>query len=173
MLDAVAGEGKYARRSSVAEQAPDTARMKRESGAEDLWKKLPSADGTNAEHEPGSIPASPLAGKGSPADSSKTLSIRSGRRTSMMIHEIVTSSETSHEYGEVKDESASDTTGLSEVDVYEFTPSSPQTEDQTAAEIKKKTAGRRPLRRVSSAVHSEEDPGVRERASSRRRSMML
>ncbi|CAJ0552830.1 Ff.00g009080.m01.CDS01 [Fusarium sp. VM40] len=173
MLDAVAGEGKYARRSSVAEQAPDTARVKRESGAEDLWKKLPSADGTNAEHEPGSIPASPLAGKGSPADNSKTLSIRSGRRTSMMIHDIVTSSETSHEYGEIKDESASDTTGLSEVDVYEFTPSSPQTEDQTAAEIKKKTANRRPSRRVSSAVHSEEDPGVRERASSRRRSMML
>ncbi|KIL85683.1 Shugoshin [Fusarium avenaceum] len=173
MLDAVAGEGKYARRSSVAEQAPDTARVKRESGAEDLWKKLPSADGTNAEHEPGSIPASPLAGKGSPADNSKSLSIRSGRRTSMMIHDIVTSSETSHEYGEVKDESASDTTGLSEVDVYDFTPSSPQTEDQTAAEIKKKTANRRPSRRVSSAVHSEEDPGVRERASSRRRSMML
>lgn len=173
MLDAVAGEGKYARRSSVAEQAPDTARVKRESGAEDLWKKLPSADGTNAEHEPGSIPASPLAGKGSPAGNSKSLSIRSGRRTSMMIHEIVTSSETSHEYGEVKDESASDTTGLSEVDVYEFTPSSPQTEDQTAAEIKKKTANRRPSRRVSSAVHSEEDPGARERASSRRRSMML
>jgi hypothetical protein len=174
MLDAVAGEGKYARRSSVAEQAPDTARVKRESGAEELWKKLPIADGTNAEHEPGSIPASPLAGKGSPADCSKTLSIRSGRRTSMMIHEIVTSSEISHEDGDVKDETASDTTGLSEVDVYEFTPSSPQTEDQVAAaEIKKKTAGRRPSRRVSSAVHSEEGPGARERASSRRRSMML
>ncbi|KAM0253242.1 hypothetical protein ACHAP5_000717 [Fusarium lateritium] len=173
MLDAVAGEGKYARRSSVADQAPDTARVKRESGAEDLWKKLPSADGTNAEHEPGSIPASPLAGKGSPADSSKVLSIRSGRRTSMMIHEIVTNSETSHEDGEVKDDTASDTTGLSEVDVYEFTPSSPQTEDQAAAEMKKKTAGRRPSRRVSSAVPSGEGLGAGERASSRRRSMML
>ncbi|KAF4988902.1 hypothetical protein FGRMN_9483 [Fusarium graminum] len=173
MLDAVAGEGKYARRSSVAEQAPDTARVKRESGAEDLWKKLPNANGTNAEHEPGSIPASPLAGKGSPSDISKELSIRGGRRTSMMIHEIISNSETTHEDGEANDETAYDTTGHSEVDVYDFTPSSPQSEEQAAAEIRKKAAGRRPSRRVSSAIHSDEGLGARERASSRRRSMML
>ncbi|KAJ4261586.1 hypothetical protein NW762_007017 [Fusarium torreyae] len=169
MLDAVAGEGKYARRSSVAEQsAPDTAKVKRESGAEDSWKNLPSANGATAENEPGSIPASPLAGKSSPSDMSKTLAIRGGRRTSMMIQEIVANSE------DFKEEtSSSDTTGLSEADVYEFTPSSPQAEEQAPTEIKKKTAGRRPSRRVSSAVHNEEGFGVKERASSRRRSMML
>jgi hypothetical protein len=173
MLDAVAGEGKYARRSSVAEQAPDTARTKRESSTEDSWKNLPSANANNTENEPGSIPASPLAGKGSPPDIHKLIAMRGGRRTSMMIQDIVTSSETSHEDGEVKEETASDTTGVSEVDVYEFTPSSPQNDEEAPAEIKKKVTARRPSRRVSSAVHTEDGAGARERASSRRRSMML
>ncbi|KAF9771935.1 hypothetical protein IL306_010404 [Fusarium sp. DS 682] len=173
MLDAVAGEGKYARRSSVAEQAPDTARMKRESSTEDSWKNLPSANATNAENEPGSIPASPLAGKGSPPENPKPIAMRGGRRTSMMIQDIVAGSETSHEDGEVKEETASDTTGVSEVDVYEFTPSSPQNGEEAPAEIKKKVTARRPSRRVSSAVHTEDGAGAKERASSRRRSMML
>ncbi|KAK2682429.1 hypothetical protein RAB80_000375 [Fusarium oxysporum f. sp. vasinfectum] len=172
MLDAVAGEGKYARRSSVAEPAPDTARTKRESSAEESWKNLPNANATNTENEPGSIPASPLAGKGSSPEVPKPITIRGGRRTSMMIQDIVAGSETSHEDGEAKEETASDTTGVSEVDVYEFTPSSPQNDEEVPAEIKKVTA-RRPSRRVSSAVHAEDGAGARERASSRRRSMML
>ncbi|KAF4450726.1 hypothetical protein F53441_6169 [Fusarium austroafricanum] len=173
LLDAVAGEGKYARRSSVAEQAPDTTRVKRENSAEEPWKNLPSANAVNTENEPGSIPASPLAGKGSPPEITKPLPMRGGRRTSMMIQELVAGSETSHEDGEIRDESASDTTGVSEVDIYEFTPSSPRNEEEAPAEIKKKANARRPSRRVSAVVHTEEGPGARERASSRRRSMML
>lgn len=173
MLDAVAGEGKYARRSSVAEPAPDTARTKRESSAEESWKNLPNANATNTENEPGSIPASPLAGKGSSPEVPKPITIRGGRRTSMMIQDIVAGSETSHEDGEAKEETTSDTTGVSEVDVYEFTPSSPQNDEEVPAEIKKKVTAHRPSRRVSSAVHAEDGAGARERASSRRRSMML
>lgn len=173
MLDAVAGEGKYARRSSVAEPAPDTARTKRESSAEESWKNLPNANATNIENEPGSIPASPLAGKGSSPEVPKPITIRGGRRTSMMIQDIVAGRETSPEDGEAKEETTSDTTGVSEVDVYEFTPSSPQNDEEVPAEIKKKVTARRPSRRVSSAVHAEDGAGARERASSRRRSMML
>ncbi|KAJ4134745.1 hypothetical protein NW768_004346 [Fusarium equiseti] len=170
LLDAVAGDGRTARRSSVAEQAPDTAKLKRESGADDSWKQLSSVNATNAENEPDSIPASPLAGKGSSPDVSKNMAIRSGRRTSMMIQELVAGSETSHEDG--RDDTASDTTGLSEVDIYEFTPSSPQSEEQGPTRTKKPIS-RQTSRRVSSAVHVEEGSGTRERASSRRRSMML
>ncbi|CVL04431.1 uncharacterized protein FPRN_00342 [Fusarium proliferatum] len=173
MLDAVAGEGKYARRSSVAEQAPDTTRTKRESSTEESWKNLPNTNAANTENEPGSIPDSPLAGKGSSPEIPKPIAMRGGRRTSMMIQDIVASSETSHEDGEVKEETASDTTGVSEVDVYEFTPSSPQNDEEASADIKKKVTTRRPSRRVSSAVHTEDGAGARERASSRRRSMML
>lgn len=171
MLDAVAGEGRYARRSSAAEQAPDTVKAKRESGPEDSWKQLPNDNTVSAENEPGSIPASPLAGKGSSPEVSKNMAIRSGRRTSMTIQDLVAGSETSHEDG--KDESASDTTGLSEVDIYEFTPSSPQPEEEAPTRTKKKTTSRPSSRRVSAAVHTEDGLGSRERASSRRRSMML
>ncbi|QGI89083.1 hypothetical protein CEK26_000298 [Fusarium fujikuroi] len=173
MLDAVAGEGKYARRSSVAEQAPDTTRTKRENSTEESWKNLPNANAANTENEPGSIPDSPLAGKGSSPEIPKPIVMRGGRRTSMMIQDIVASSETSHEDGEVKEETVSDTTGVSEVDVYEFTLSSPQNDEEASADIKKKVTTRRPSRRVSSAVHTEDGAGARERASSRRRSMML
>ncbi|GKU17410.1 unnamed protein product [Fusarium langsethiae] len=171
MLDAVAGEGKYARRSSAVEQAPETGKVKRESGTEDSWKQLSSVNTASAENEPGSIPASPLAGKSLSPEIAKNMAIRSGRRSSMTIQDLVAGSETSHEDG--KDETASDTTGLSEVDIYEFTPSSPQSEEQAPVRNKRKTASRSTSRRVSSAVHDEEGPEVRERASSRRRSMML
>jgi hypothetical protein len=171
MLDAVAGEGRYARRSSAAEQAPETVKVKRESGAEDSWKQLSSVNAASGENEPGSIPASPLAGKSSSPETARNMAIRSGRRTSMMIQDLVAGSETSHEDG--KDETASDTTGLSEVDVYEFTPSSPQFEEQAPVRNKRKTASRPSSRRGSSAVHVEDGPEARERASSRRRSMML
>ncbi|RGP64117.1 hypothetical protein FLONG3_9663 [Fusarium longipes] len=171
MLDAVAGEGKYARRSSVAEQVPETTKVKRESGAEDSWKQLAGVNAASGGNEPGSIPASPLAGKSSSPDTSKNMAIRSGRRTSMMIQDLVAGSEISHEDG--KEETESDTTGLSEVDIYDFTPSSPHSEEQVPVRNKRKTASRPSTRRGSSAVHVEEGPEAIERASSRRRSMML
>jgi hypothetical protein len=171
MLDAVAGEGKYARRSSATEQAPEAGKVKRESGTEDSWKQLSSDNATSPENGPGSIPASPLAGKCLSPEIAKNMAIRSGRRSSMTIQDLVAGSETSHEDG--RDETASDTTGLSEVDIYEFTPSSPQYEEHAPVRNKRKTTSRQTSRRVSSAVHDEEGSEARERASSRRRSMML
>ncbi|KAM0242337.1 hypothetical protein ACHAPO_000751 [Fusarium lateritium] len=171
MLDAVAGEGRYARRSSAVEQALETGKVKRESGTEDSWKQLSTVDAATVENEPGSIPASPLVGKSLSLEIAKNMAIRSGRRSSMTIQDLIAGSETSHEDG--KDETASDTTGLSEVDIYEFTPSSPQYEEQAPARNKRKTASRQTSRRVSSAIQDEEGSEARERASSRRRSMML
>ncbi|RSL67829.1 hypothetical protein CEP53_002838 [Fusarium sp. AF-6] len=175
LLDAVTGEGKHARRSSVADlAAPDTVKVKREADASDSWKKLPPASSINAENEPGSIPASPLAGKGSPPELPKSVGVRAGRRSSMMVEEHVPNCVESNEVKDVKEESTPDSTSLSEVDVYDFTPSSPQPEKQAPVEPKKRAVGRpRGTRRVSAAVHSEEGLAIRERASSRRRSMML
>ncbi|KAI8724585.1 hypothetical protein NCS52_00028000 [Fusarium sp. LHS14.1] len=174
LLDAVTGEGKHARRSSFADlTAPDTVKVKREADADDSWKKLPSAGSTNAENEPGSIPASPLAGKGSPPELPQSVGVRGGRRSSMMVQGLAADRAESNEAKDIKDESTPDSTSLSEVDVYDFTPSSPQPEKQAPVEPKKRAAGRRATRRVSAAVHSEEGLAIRERASSRRRSMML
>lgn len=175
LLDAVAGEGKHARRSSVADlAAPDTAKVKREADASDSWKRLPPAGLTNPENEPGSIPASPLAGKGSPPELPKSIGVRTDRRSSMMVQELAADRVESNEASVIKEESTPDSTSLSEADVYDFTPSSPQPETQEApVETKKRTAGRRATRRVSAAVHSEEGLAIRDRASSRRRSMML
>ncbi|KAL2684734.1 hypothetical protein Neosp_005822 [[Neocosmospora] mangrovei] len=174
LLDAVTGEGKHARRSSVADlAAPDTVKVKRETDADDSWKKLPSAGSMNAENEPGSIPASPLAGKGSPPELPQSVGVRGGRRSSMMVQGLAADRAESKETKDIKDESTPDSTSLSEVDVYDFTPSSPQPEKQEPVEPKKRAAGRRATRRVSAAVHSEEGLAIRERASSRRRSMML
>ncbi|KAF4467293.1 Shugoshin [Fusarium albosuccineum] len=173
MLDAVAGEGKYARRSSVAEQsAPDTARVKRESEAGDSWKKLPAANMAGTDNEPGSIPASPLAGKGSPPELPESVAVRGGRRSSMMVQELaIDRGEPSDDKDTKEEDPTPDSTGFSEVDIYEFTPSSPQPEKQAPVEPKKR--GRKPLRRVSSAIQSDEGLAAKERASSRRRSMML
>ncbi|UPK99255.1 hypothetical protein LCI18_010190 [Fusarium solani-melongenae] len=174
LLDAVAGEGKHARRSSAADlAAPDTVKVKRETDASDSWKKLPPAGSTNAENEPGSIPASPLAGKGSPPELPQSVGVRGGRRPSMMVQGSAVDRVESNEVQDTKEESTPDSTSLSEVDVYDFTPSSPQPEKQAPVEPKKRAAGRRATRRVSAAVHSEEGLAIRERASSRRRSMML
>ncbi|KAM0430577.1 hypothetical protein ACHAPT_005928 [Fusarium lateritium] len=173
LLDAVAGEGKHARRSSAADlAAPDTVKVKRENDAGDSWKKLPHAASTNTEDEPGSVPASPLAGKGSAPELPKSVAVRGGRRSSMMVQELATDREANEDRDD-KEDSTPDSTSLSEVDVYDFTPSSPQPEKQAPAETKKRTGGRRATRRVSAAVHSEEGLAIRERASSRRRSMML
>ncbi|KAM5343070.1 hypothetical protein ACJ41O_014036 [Fusarium nematophilum] len=174
LLDAVAGEGRYARRSSVAEQpAPDTVKVKRESDAGDSWKKLPPASAMNPEDEPGSIPASPLAGKGSPPELPKSVAVR-GRRSSMIQETLVGHDERHGELVGKEEDTTPDSTNLSETDVYEFTPSSPQQpEKQAPVEVRKKAGGRRTSRRVSSAIHTEDGLAAKERASSRRRSMML
>lgn len=151
LYDAVAGEGRYARRSSVAEQLPPNAtQVKCESGAGESWRNLPLLKKGAAEHDPDSIPASPLAGKGSsPAEQEMGQGVKS-------------------------EEQVPDSSALSEVDLYEFPTASPKADKLDAAvEAKKQTSGRRASRRISSVVHNEENITTKERSSSRRRSMML
>ncbi|KAF4977716.1 hypothetical protein FZEAL_5810 [Fusarium zealandicum] len=175
MLDAVTGEGRHARRSSAAEQpAPDTVKVKRESDVGDSWKKLPLANAIYSQNEPGSIPASPLAGKGSSPELPKPIAIRGGRRSSMLIQQVIEDHMDPEEDEDSQSQgTTTDSASLSEADVYDFAPSSPQPEKQAPVEAMKKTGGRRVSRRVSSAIQSEEALAGTDRVSARRRSMML
>ncbi|KAI5458116.1 hypothetical protein BGZ63DRAFT_416550 [Mariannaea sp. PMI_226] len=167
LYDAVSGEGKYSRRSSNIEViAPESAKSKKEDDFAASWKKLPPAPEHLKKAE--DVPASPLAGKGSsPLDQSRERI----RRTSTLVKESVQDDEIRREE-EIERSStlaSSDTSNVSEVDIYEFTTSSPQPGKEAA---RKKTSSRRATRRVSSAVTGEGGPAAQDRAS-RRRSMML
>ncbi|KAK7429588.1 hypothetical protein QQZ08_003968 [Neonectria magnoliae] len=176
LYDAVAGEGKNARRSSQAEPlALDSVKVKREMDLEASWKKLPLAPTVQSDQSPDNIPASPLAGKVSPPlELRHSAAIEKGRRMSMFVKETALDHKYDKETEGTKDEPASsDSSNISEVDLYEFTPSSPQPEKQADPEVTRKAGGRRASRRVSSAVPNEDGLTTKERASSRRRSMML
>ncbi|KAK7423907.1 hypothetical protein QQX98_000779 [Neonectria punicea] len=175
LYDAVAGEGKNARRSSQAEPlAPDSAKIKREMDLGASWKKLPLAPTVQSDQSPDNIPTSPLAGKGSPPlELRHSAAIEKGRRTSMFVKETALDRKYDKETDTKDEPASSDSSNISEVDLYEFTPSSPQPEKQADPEVTRKAGGRRASRRVSSAVPSEDGLTAKERASSRRRSMML
>ncbi|KAH6885779.1 hypothetical protein B0T10DRAFT_550310 [Thelonectria olida] len=169
LYDAVTGEGKYSRRSSNIEIAPESAKVKREDDLPASWKKLPPAPQNRRVSE--DVPASPLAGKGSsPIDHPRPIPREKGRRTSMLIKESVFSADTSNgdDRGKTSAPTSADSSQMSEADIYEFTTCSPQPEK----EAKKKMTNRRASRRVSSVVTGDDDLAIKERAS-RRRSMML
>lgn len=177
LYDAVAGEGKYARRSSHVEpNAPDSVKMKREIDLEASWRKLPPAPTQLNDQPHDNVPASPLTGKGlSPLELPRSAAREKARQTSMLVTETVIDNNDDKEAGnEKRNEAANpDSSNASEVDIYEFTPSSPQPEKQPVPEARKKAGGRRVSRRVSSAVTNEDGLAADDRASSRRRSMML
>lgn len=168
LYDAVSGEGKYARRSSQADPiAPDSVKVKNETDTDEAWKNLPMSKTASMEHTIDDGPASPLAGKGSPENLPTSVVTDRRRRTSTVYKDVSTD-----ENGRGKEmETPTDQMIIpnsSDVDVYEFDTSSPQ---QAKQESKKKPAGRKGPRRMS-AVQNEELP-IRERTSSRRRSMMI
>ena len=176
LYDAVTGEGKYARRSSQVEPvAPDSVvKIKHEPDTGDSWKKLPAAP-ASIEHASDSAPASPLAGKGSPPGSLPS-SVATERRKHPSI--LAKEADVGHEHGKgeqrIKEEVVdSDPASLAEVDVYEFTPSSPQPEKEATAETKKRPGGRKNTRRMSAAIQNDEGLTAKERGMARRRSMML
>ncbi|KAF7547938.1 hypothetical protein G7Z17_g7391 [Cylindrodendrum hubeiense] len=177
LYDAVAGDGRYARRSSQVEpNAPDSVKVKREIDLEASWRKLPPAPMQPNDQLHDDIPASPLAGKGcSPLELTRSATTENGRRTSMFVTETIMNHKDNNEAGdEKKNEPASaDSSNVSEVDIYEFNPSSPQPEKHAAPEARRKAGGRRASRRVSAAVPSEDGLAAKDRASARRRSMML
>ncbi|POR34589.1 Shugoshin [Tolypocladium paradoxum] len=176
LFDAVAGEGKYPRRSSQAEPfAPEMLKVKRESDVGESWKRLPNANPQSAEAEPGSIPASPLANKSSsPEDLPDTVVTDRRRRPSSIAPKAVElADEGTETVAQQTDADASpDTSGSGDTDIYEFTSSSPQIDKDATT----KKTGRRQTkssRRVSAAVDNDKGVGAKDRNSSRRRSMMV
>lgn len=162
LTDAVSGEGKYARRSSQVDLvAPESVKVKREVEAEDNWKSLPAAPKLSSDNASENMPESPLAGKKPSDASSGTIRL-----------ETISNPNNEDEKGFKKTDSGtidSDPISSSSIDIYEFTPSSPQL---AKVEMKRKP-GRKPGRRMSAAVQSDDGPVIKERGSSRRRSMML
>ncbi|KHN98315.1 shugoshin [Metarhizium album ARSEF 1941] len=156
LFDAVAGEGKYARRASHCESSTaEGAKIKRESDV------IPAA-GEVAAPEPGSIPASPLAKK-SLAQGASMAVITERRRPASRAPDFA---------ADLDPEADENESG--EVDVYEFTSSSPQIDSNAPVETTRATRHRGTnTRRRSAAVDSEENSSARERSASRRRSMMV
>ncbi|TWU74074.1 hypothetical protein ED733_004130 [Metarhizium rileyi] len=163
LFDAVAGEGKYARRASQCDQpTSEGPKIKRESDVGDSLRRIPPLNNDCGAPEPGSIPASPLAKKSSAQDLSKTVTAERRRQNSR-------AADVAADLGLDSDENES-----GEVDVYEFTSSSPQIDTNAPAETTRTTRRRGVnTRRRSAAVDSEEGNTARERSASRRRSMMV
>ena len=153
LVDAVTGS----RRSSQFDllDSHESVKTKRESSFEGFLEAQPEHQG----------PASPLAGKGSSA-ARQSASV-GGRQhpSSAAVSEYAGEEEET-----VKDESA-ESIAMSDVDVYDFNTSSPQTGKQG----KRRGGGRtaRSSRRFSSALDNEDSFVAPERPSSRRRSMMI
>ncbi|KAG6007469.1 hypothetical protein E4U43_000297 [Claviceps pusilla] len=167
LFDAVTGEGKYARRVSQCDQSStsEEPKVKRESDAGDLLSRIPVVVDTAGRNspKPGSIPAVPLEMFKSLAQevSSATVNQRPKRHSRPVDYTA-----------DVSTDADDDDSG--DVDVYEFTSSSPHVDKDDSAE---KTTGRRrqgaATRRRSAAVDSDKGTTARDRNASRRRSMMI
>ncbi|KAG5952987.1 hypothetical protein E4U53_007272 [Claviceps sorghi] len=165
LFDAVTGEGKYARRVSQCDQSSsEEPKMKRESYAGDLVTQLPAAVNTVEMSPPGPslIPAISFETKNSVQDASSTAVNRRPKRHSRPVDYTA----------DMSTDADDDDSG--DVDVYEFTSSSPHVDKDDSAE--KATGGRHQgaaTRRRSAAVDSDKGTTAKERTSSRRRSMMV
>lgn len=166
LFDAVAGEGKYARRASQCDQpTSEGPKIKRESDVGDSLRRIPLAtDGSDAP-EPGSIPASPLAKKSANQGPPIPAVTERRRRTSAQTRAAEFAADLSMD---------ADDNESGDVDVYEFTSSSPHVDDDEPVETTRTTRQRgATTRRRSAAVDSEESNRAKERGISRRRSMMV
>ncbi|KAG5916172.1 hypothetical protein E4U42_007786 [Claviceps africana] len=166
LFDAVTGEGKYARRVSQCDQSSsEEPKMKRESCAGDLVTRLPAAADPAETNSPGPsrIPAISLETKSTVQDVSSAAVNRRPKRHSRPV-----------DYAADMSTDADDDDDGGDVDVYEFTSSSPHVDKDDSAE--KATGGRRQgaaTRRRSAAVDSDKGTTAKDRTSSRRRSMMV
>ncbi|UNI24797.1 hypothetical protein JDV02_010519 [Purpureocillium takamizusanense] len=171
LFDAVAGEGKYARRSSQAEPLD---KLKRESDVNGSGAKLLSVNTQPAEADAGRTPESPLANKTSPPQElpASVATERRRRPSSATVKAIEVPEEAGAGPPDKPREAdtSADTSGSGDTDIYEFTSSSPQVEKEDDT-VEAKRSNRRQTtsaRRASSATDGEKT-----RASSRRRSMMV
>ena len=155
MMDAVAGY----RRTSQSEPLSIEGKVKRESASADSLRHFPPAD---SNRDSDYAPASPLAHKGETQELPSSVTTERRRRPSS-IQKMMEESDGADEESEG---SKMDSTAETGDDVYEFQSSSPQ--------AGKKRGGRqRGARRASAAVDSDDDFVPMERASARRRSMMV
>lgn len=178
LYDAVAGEGKQSRRSSSQAEtlASETQQVKQESLAGEPWQTLPASRARTAVPEGDGTPHSPLAGKvSSPRHILPDTVVTDRRRRPSSMSSRAPEPADEGAKGEEADTSTNaDTSGSGDVDIYEFTSSSPQTDKEEAVESKK-SSRRQTIssKRVSAAVHSDNSSGTRERNAARRRSMLV
>jgi hypothetical protein len=178
LFDAVAGEGKYSRRSShSAPLAQDGTRIKRESDAGELLQQLPCAD-TQTIAEPDVAPTDNTSEGVTPSEAAlkTTVAERSKRQSSTTKSIEEASPPEPSSPTDAGSTGAADTTGEEgETDPYEFTVSSPLPEKSEVEEPKRRASSRasRSSRRFSSMADGDATSTIQERSSSRRRSMML
>ncbi|KAM0511095.1 hypothetical protein ACHAPE_010243 [Trichoderma viride] len=165
LFDAVAGEGKYARRISNYDPAvSESAKTQRQ------------IEVTDAATESGNAPASPLATKQLTTEIFSGVTERRKRSSSIAPKATETASDKFMDM-EVTESSNLDSSGLAENDVYEFTSESPPHETEEVKVPKKRGRRRTTTSRQSTMMIDEdsEREGISfgERNSSRRRSMMI
>lgn len=167
LFDAVAGEGKYARRVSNYDPAmSESAKTQRQMEATDI-----PTENDNA-------PTSPLATKNLITDilSGSVVTERRKRSSSIAPKVIEIAGDNSTDT-EITESTNLDSSGLAENDVYEFTSESPPIEKEEIKEPKKRGRRRTTTSRQSTMMIDEdsEREGIsfKERNNSRRRSMMI
>ncbi|KAK5997807.1 Shugoshin [Cladobotryum mycophilum] len=176
LFDAVAGEGKYARRTSQSEsKVSDSMKTKHEYEISDSSKRMSTvADVTQTKLESESTPTSPLAGKGlSSEDLPNTFVTERRKRTSNAVLNAteLDGEENKEEADNTKDTSIGlDSSGLGDADVYEFNSSSPHISKEGTKGGKRN--GRRQTT-SSKRASTAEDDDEKDRNNSRRRSMMV
>lgn len=180
LFDAVAGEGKYARRMSQCE--PKTAErpeVKREPGSEYAPAKQPASQRDDPKPEPDSIPQSPLLERkgGASSELSSSFVTERRRRRSSVAPKSVNLNRSEPQHTEKPQDGTSDSgvADSGDLDVYDFTDSSPALDSEEGTGGKRPTSDRSSRTRRSTAAAVESDPKVapKERSSSRRRSMMV
>ncbi|KAG6050597.1 hypothetical protein E4U39_003646 [Claviceps sp. Clav50 group G5] len=167
LFDAVTGEGKYARRVSQCDQQfPEEAKSKRESVTKDSLSRIP--DAINIDERKSPEPDSEIISsfeRGSPAQevSSVASTTERPRRHSRPV-----------DYAADISTDPDDDDDSGDVDVYEFTSSSPHIDKDGRAG--KAAGGRRQgavTRRRSAVVDSDKGTSAKDRSASRRRSMVV
>lgn len=158
LYDAVAGEGK-SRRWSQSESL-DMLNLKRESAGEETLRKIRPANARLSELMRADTPDSPLAGKDAESSEDSQNAVKPGRRRRQSAAPTT------------KDGQQGGVDG--DVDVYEFTSSSPQVSDVSETTTTR-TSGRRSTasRRFSTTADDAIGAAAKERTGSRRRSMMV
>lgn len=174
LFDAVAGEGKYPRRISQCDVvASEPIHAKRESDVSDSWKTLPEAEAQLVDPDADTVPAYDPRKKNS---NSSGMTKGSERLSSIepIDVEITTDCATEKDASQPKEQNpSSSTSDAGDMDIYEFTSSSPRPDKETMVGTKRRGRPPNSSRRSATLVDSDSNSSAKERNSSRRRSMMI